>query len=169
MIDIKDIRRFQSLFSGEDIDEIEIRHGKDAVRITIGPAIKKGPKAAVKEPARRSDGNKNEENKRDEDKTPEIKETPAKYEVQEKGAIYELKSQWIGFFTRLNPKTGENYIKLRDIVKKGDIVGHVRVLGVLQDIRSEFKGKVKEVLVEEGQPIEYGQPVMRLEIQGDRD
>jgi acetyl-CoA carboxylase biotin carboxyl carrier protein len=50
-------------------------------------------------------------------------------------------------------------------VKKGDIVGHVRVLGVLQDLRVENGGKLKEVLIEEGQPIEYGQPVMRFEMQ----
>jgi biotin carboxyl carrier protein len=40
----------------------------------------------------------------------------------------------------------------------------VRVLGVLQDVCAEVDGKVKEILIEEGQPIEYGQPLIRLEV-----
>ncbi len=159
MIDIKDIRKLQSIFSGEDIDEIEIRHGKEAMRITIGTGAKKTAKAAVKDAGTQA---------------PETVEAPQGQvpaanpaaQESEQSSVYELRSQWIGFFTRLNPKTGENYIKLRDVVKKGEIVGHVRVLGVLQDLKSEVKGKVKEVLIEEGQPIEYGQPVMRFEVQG---
>ncbi len=143
MIDIKDIKKIQNIFSGSDIGEIEIRHGKDALRMTISHAKKKLRTNRVKPPA------------------PPKAADPSPADP----GIYELHSKWIGFFTRLNSKTGENYIKLRDVVKKGDIVGHVRVLGVLQDITSEVNGKVKEVLVEEGQPIEYGQPVMRFEIE----
>ena len=138
MIDIRDIKKLQNIFSESDIEEIEIRHDRDAVRLTLGPA-KKTFQEQVRAP---------------------LPDEPAKEPTDH---CSELRSQWIGFFTRLNPKTGENYIKLRDVVKKGDIVGHVRVLGVMQDIKSEINGKVKEVLVEEGQPIEYGQPVMRFE------
>ncbi len=151
MIDIKEIKKLQSIFAGEDIEEIEIRNGKDAVRVTTGPGIKK---AAAPAPVQEIQA------------VPAKSEQPAEKPAAPDTGIYELHSQWIGFFTRLNPKTGENYIKLRDVVKKGELVGHVRVLGVLQDIRSEMAGKVKEVLVEEGQPIEYGQPVMRFEIKG---
>jgi acetyl-CoA carboxylase biotin carboxyl carrier protein len=69
----------------------------------------------------------------------------------------------VGIFTRLNPKTKEAYVKLRDVVKKGDVIAHIRVLGHLQDVVVDEEGKIKEILVEEGQPVEYGQPLFRLE------
>ncbi len=154
MIDIKDIKKLQNIFSGDDIEEIEIRSGKDAVRIISGQKVNPADKLAARQAMEASALSSG---------APAPSDKPV---LQESGQVFELRSLWIGFFTRLNPKTGENYIKLRDIVKKGGLVGHVRVLGVLQDIRSEVSGKVKEVLVEEGQPIEYGQPVMRFEVQG---
>ncbi len=145
MIDVKEIRRLCGFFSDDDIEEIEIRHGKDSVKIVMDN-MKKKPERSV-----------------------QITEIPAvlpqsNTAEEKKQSVFELCSPYIGFFTRINPKTGENYIKLRDVVKKGGIVGHVRVLGVLQDLKVEVSGKVKEILVEEGQPVEYGQPIMRLEI-----
>lgn len=156
MIHVKDIKKLYQVFQNDDIDKIEIRNGEDKLSLTIAgnPQSKKSqakselqtapvpaaPQAAEPQQAAPA-----------QDKTPQN--------------LYEMKSKWIGFFIRLNPKTGENYVKLRDVVKKGETVGHVRVLGVLQDLKAEQEGKLKEVLVEEGQPIEYGQPVMRFEIQ----
>ncbi|MGA2141974.1 MAG: biotin/lipoyl-containing protein [Brevinematales bacterium] len=154
MIEIKDIRKLQNIFSESDIGEIEIRHGKDAVKLTIAsqPSAEMKRQAGKAETAAAVHAGAQDALRK------------AAAEKQADSQVYELRSQWIGYFTRLNSKSGENYIKLRDVVKKGDLVGHVRVLGVLQDIKSEVNGKVKEVLVEEGQPIEYGQPVMRFEI-----
>lgn len=154
---VKDIKKLYQVFQNDDIDKIEIRNGEEKLSLTIGgtagnkknktktaPTAEPVPTAAAA-PAAAAPASSAPE------KTP--------------SDLYELRSKWIGFFIRLNPKTGENYIKLRDVVKKGDTVGHVRVLGVLQDLKAEQAGKLKEILVEEGQPIEYGQPVMRFEIQ----
>lgn len=149
MLNVKDIKRLYAIFEDEGVEEIEIRNGESSLRFTIGE------NAAIQTYSTTSQAQAAASAAAAQEAIPEIKPSIP---------LSELRSKWIGFFTRLNPKSGEGYIKLRDIVKKGDIVGHVSVLGVLQDIKSEVNGKVKEVLVEEGQPIEYGQPVMRLEI-----
>jgi acetyl-CoA carboxylase biotin carboxyl carrier protein len=152
VIHVKDIKKLYQVFQNDDIDKIEIRNGDDKLSFTINsPAQqKKAAKAAALAVEAAAQAAATE--------TPKAEEKPAQN-------LYELKSKWIGFFIRINPKSGENYVKLRDVVKKGEILGHVRVLGVLQDLKSEQEGKLKEVLVEEGQPIEYGQPLMRFEIQ----
>ena len=144
MLNVKDIKKLHAIFENENVEEIEIRNGESSLRLTLGADA---PKAQSRAPECAPVA------------AAAVSETPAPVSNES-----ELHSKWIGFFTRLNPKNGENYIKLRDMVKKGEVVGHVRVLGVLQDIRSEVDGKVKEILIEEGQPIEYGQPVMRIEI-----
>jgi len=148
MIDVKEIKKLCCVFSDEDIEEIEIRHGKDSVKVVMEdfkrPKVQAGKTITTEMTS--------------------ISLPQTQKAEEKKQSVFELCSPYIGFFTRINPKTGENYIKLRDVVKKGGIVGHVRVLGVLQDLKVQVDGKVKEILVEEGQPIEYGQPIMRFEI-----
>lgn len=154
---VKDIKKLYQVFQNDDIDKIEIRSGDEKLALTIGnlPLGKKAKAKAAQEAEAAAAAVVAAAPSGAEQKAP-ASETPSN--------LYELKSKWIGFFIRINPKTGENYIKLRDVVKKGDTIGHVRVLGVLQDLKAEQAGKLKEILIEEGQPIEYGQPVMRFEI-----
>jgi acetyl-CoA carboxylase biotin carboxyl carrier protein len=49
------------------------------------------------------------------------------------------------------------------VLKEGDVVGIVRAMHVDQEILADKGGKIVEILVEEGQPVEYGQPLIRLE------
>lgn len=144
MVSIEEIKKIYKIFDSENISEIELRNDNAAIRMKIA---KKVPEVKIVTPQAQP-VNVNEQN-----------QTPK----QEEPSIYEVKSKWIGYFTRINPKTGENYVKLRDVVKEGDIIGHVSVLGVLQDVKVEKGGKIKEILVEEGLAVEYGQPLMRIE------
>ncbi len=72
-------------------------------------------------------------------------------------------STHVGFFSRFNPKTKKQYFKLRDLVKVGDVVGVVRSMHIDQEVVAEKSGKIVTFLVEEGQPVEYGQPIIRFE------
>ncbi len=159
MIDIKDIKKLYQIFINNDIEKVEIQNGEDRLSLTIGSQVN-----SIQNKVKVSERN----NKDIQVKEIQLDEKDELFKKEEnetlKIEVFELKSKWIGFFTRMSPQTGESYIKLRDVVKKDQILGNVRVLGVLQDLKSEVEGKVKEILVEEGQPIEYGQPVMRFEL-----
>ena len=48
-------------------------------------------------------------------------------------------------------------------VRAGDVVGHVEVLGVPQEVLAPFDGTLGRLLVEAGQVVEYGEPLMRIE------
>lgn len=52
-----------------------------------------------------------------------------------------------------------------DVVKKGQIVGAVESLKIPNEVMSSTNGRVSEVLVEEGQGVEYGQPLLMLEVE----
>ncbi len=141
MFDVREIKKLHDILSDGEIGEIEIRAGDFKLKLSMGDA------APISTPV-----------------APVVNAPVAVSSVAtEKKNYRELVSHWVGFFTRLNPKNSEYYIKLRDEVKADDVIGHVRVLGVLQDIKAGVNGKVKEILVEEGQPIEYGQPIMRFD------
>ena len=71
-------------------------------------------------------------------------------------------SNQVGFFSRFGPNK-KQYVKLRDVVKKGDVVAKIISLKTPNDLVATKNGKIVNFLVEEGQPVEYGQPVIRLE------
>ncbi len=148
MFSVKELKELYTLFEEADIGEIEFQNGELKVRMVAGQAKAPVITPAVVSPAQVAAPSPSSESK------PVSSEPP----------IQDVTSKWVGVFTRLNPKTKEAYVKLRDTVKKGDVIAHVRVLGHLQDAVCEYDGKVKEILVEEGQPVEYGQPLFRLEV-----
>jgi acetyl-CoA carboxylase biotin carboxyl carrier protein len=59
-----------------------------------------------------------------------------------------------------HPRTGSG---LGRAVRAGDVVGHVEVLGVPQEVLAPFDGTLGRVLVEPGQVVEYGEQLMRIE------
>src|SRR5271157_4294481 len=100
MIDIKDIKKLQSIFMESGIGEIEVRHGRDAVRLTIGQVKGKArivKAAAAAAPIQGPSG-----------LSAAAQDALNTAETRADSGIYELRSKWIGFFTRLNSKTGEN-------------------------------------------------------------
>lgn len=68
----------------------------------------------------------------------------------------------VGIFWRTKDEKSDPFVKLRDMVKVGDVVGSVDFMGIRHEIRSTIEGKIVEILIEEGQAIEYGQPLFRL-------
>ena len=81
-------------------------------------------------------------------------------EIEEK---VDILSKDIGFFSRYNPKTKKQFVKLRDYVEKGEAVGNIKSMHIDHIVIAEKSGKITDFLVEEGQPVEYHQPLIRLE------
>lgn len=92
----------------------------------------------------------------------EVPFSDAKQEVEDKSKNLDILSPQIGFFSRFNQKTKKQYVKLRDIVKTGDVIGTITSMHIEHQVTSEKEGKIVDFLVEEGQPVEYHQPLVRL-------
>ena len=55
------------------------------------------------------------------------------------------------------------YVKVGDSVNSGDVVCIIESMKLMNEINSEFSGKVAEILVNNGEPVEFGQKLMRIE------
>ncbi len=55
------------------------------------------------------------------------------------------------------------YVELGDVVKKGQVVCVIEAMKLMNEIESDTDGKIVEVLVENSQPVEYGEPLFRIE------
>ena len=55
------------------------------------------------------------------------------------------------------------YVKVGDSINAGDVVCIIESMKLMNEINSEFSGKVAEILVNNGEPVEFGQKLMRIE------
>jgi len=74
-----------------------------------------------------------------------------------------ITSPFVGTFYRAASPEAPNYVEVGQAVKKGAVLCIVEAMKLMNEIEAEFDGKVAEIFVENGQPVEYGQPLFRIE------
>ncbi len=77
--------------------------------------------------------------------------------------LIEITSPMVGTFYRSPAPDESPFIELGDVVKKGNTVCIIEAMKLMNEIEAESAGKIVEILVENTQPVEYGQILMRLE------
>ncbi len=71
-------------------------------------------------------------------------------------------SPLVGTFYSGSSEDAPAYVQVGDSVKKGQVLGIVEAMKLMNEIESEYDGVVREILVENGQTVEYGQPLFRI-------
>lgn len=71
-------------------------------------------------------------------------------------------SPLVGTFYAAPSEGAEPFVTVGDSVKKGQTLAIVEAMKLMNDIESDYDGTIAEVLVENGQPVEYGQPLFRV-------
>jgi len=74
-----------------------------------------------------------------------------------------LKSPMVGTFYRAPSPGAPNFVEVGQSVTKGQTLCIIEAMKLLNEIESDVAGKVKAILVENGQPVEYGQPLFVIE------
>lgn len=91
--------------------------------------------------------------------------TPAAESVQMKGKeAKKIQSPLVGRFYRAADPDSEPFIKVGDRVKKGQIIGIIEAMKLMNEIESDFDGIVSEILVGNEEAVEYGQTLVTIEI-----
>ncbi len=80
---------------------------------------------------------------------------------EEKGNI--VKSPMVGTFYLKPSPTSNPYVEVGKEVKKGDTLCIIEAMKLMNEIESEYSGKIAEILVKDGEVVEYGTPLMRIE------
>jgi len=76
---------------------------------------------------------------------------------------FTVRSPIVGTFFRSPTPGGESYVNIGDVVKKGQILCIVEAMKLMNEIKSEVKGKILEILVDNAEPVEFGQPLFLIE------
>ena len=74
-----------------------------------------------------------------------------------------VKSPMVGTFYLKPSPTSNAYVEVGKEVKKGEVLCIVEAMKLMNEIESEYTGKVTEILVKDGETVEYGTPLFRIE------
>ena len=151
-MDIRKVKKLIELLDESNVAEIEIHEGEESVRISrhgSAPAQFMMPGAAPA-PAAEASGVSSS-------MTPPAPSTP---EVDDACLA---RSPMVGTFYRAPSPGAKPFVEEGEEVKVGDILCIIEAMKILNQIESERAGTVKKILVENGQPVEYNQPLFVIE------
>ncbi len=156
-MNLKELKELIDMLKDTDISEVEIERSGIKVRIRKGgdvtyhPAMPRMeyPPAAIVAPA--------------------VAEPAAGAPVAEKQAEpaktsqVKVTSPIVGTFYRSSSPDKPPYVEVGDTVKKGQVLCIIEAMKLMNEIESETAGKIVQILVENGHPAEYGQPLFVIE------
>lgn len=150
-MDLRKLKTLIDLVSESGVAELEITEGEDRVRIvnrTSAPAqpvqstiaIAPQPQAAAPAAAQ-----------------------PAPAAAPAPSAALSITSPMVGTFYRAPSPGAAPFIEVGDHVKKGQVIGIIEAMKLLNEVEADQDGVVKAFAAENGQPVEFGQPLVILE------
>lgn len=74
----------------------------------------------------------------------------------------QVKAPLVGTFYNAPSPEAEPYVKVGDTVQKGQVLGIIEAMKLMNEIESEYDGTLEEVLIANGQMVEYGQPLFLI-------
>jgi len=155
-MDIRKIKKLIELLAESDVTEIEIHEGEQSVRISRQGAVAPAPAPVqyiVDQP---------------QVSAPAAAATPAEAPAAQENGIegHVVRSPMVGTFYRASSPTAKPFIEVGQTVNKGDTLCIIEAMKMFNQIEADVSGVVKAILVENGQPVEFDQPLCIIELSG---
>ncbi len=87
---------------------------------------------------------------------------PAKASAEPEAGVGIIKSPMVGTFYRASSPESEPFVDVGSTVAEASTVCIIEAMKVMNEIQAEIKGKIIEILVENGKAVEYGQPLFKV-------
>jgi len=147
-MDLRKLKKLIDLVEESGIAELEITEGEEKVRISRGgtqaaalPAVAPVMGAPVAAPAA-------------------VPAAAAEAAAPAQAEGHVLKSPMVGTYYRASTPGGKPFVEVGQTVNEGDTVCIIEAMKLLNEIEADRSGVIKAILVENGQPVEYGHPLM---------
>jgi len=149
-MDIRKVKKLMELLEQSGMAEIEIKEGEESVKISrfgnaplMTPAVSQKP-AAVVAPSK-----------------VESKSTVASKSSEVSGNL--ISSPMVGTYYSAPSPSAKPFITVGQQVKKGDTVGIIEAMKIMNQIEADQSGTVVEILVNDGEAVEFGQALIVLQ------
>ncbi|MDT8318382.1 MAG: acetyl-CoA carboxylase biotin carboxyl carrier protein [bacterium] len=144
-MDIKQLKQVVKILKDNDLNEIEIEDNDS--RIVVKSGIGQVAAPLMAQPAAQPQAAS--------EAAVDTKKPVSKYAV--------IKSPMVGTFYRSPSPDAEFYVEKGQFVNKGQTICIVEAMKLMNEIESDVKGQVVSILVENGQPVEYGEPLFEID------
>ena len=144
-MELKQILQLIDVVSGSSLDKFEYEENGSKLSLEKG-----------KEPVIMTQVAENEEMSQALKPSAEIQ----KEEKESTGQI--VKSPLVGTFYAAPAEDADPFVRTGDKIKQGQVLAIVEAMKLMNDIESEYEGEIAEIYVENGQSVEYGQPLFRI-------
>jgi acetyl-CoA carboxylase biotin carboxyl carrier protein len=151
-MDLRKLKTLIDLVAESDIAELEVTEGESKVRI-VKSSITPQNQVLMMQPA--SASMHQSAPAAPVPSTGSIASTPAAPEIQ--GHV--VKSPMVGTFYRSSSPGSPPFVEVGASVKEGDTLCIIEAMKLLNEIDADASGVIKQILVENGQPVEFGQPL----------
>ena len=146
-MDLRKLKKLIDLVQESGISELEVTEGEEKVRIVKNSPPPQAATYMMSSPAPAQ---------------PAPLATPAKTEAvaavaEEEGHV--VKAPMVGTFYRTSSPGSPAFVEVGQTVKEGDTLCIIEAMKLMNEIESDASGVVKAILVESGQPVEFGQPM----------
>ena len=142
-MNFKDIKELIKIFGESNISKIAIKDGETEVSLEKGGVVTETVVTQVSP----------------QQVTETVVETP---KVENRVAIT-LNSPMVGTFYSSPGPNAQKFVKVGDTVSKGQTIAILEAMKIMNEWESEFNCKIIKVLIEDGQPVEYGTPIFEIE------
>lgn len=152
-MDIRKVKKLIELLDESGVAEIEIHEGEESVRISRNMTT---ANAAAQTPLAHDYNTP--------PPPPAVPSVATAERVEEKEAEEEIagdvvKAPMVGIFYEAMAPGKPSFVQLGQTVKKGDVLCIIEAMKIMNQIESEFSGVVSKIMVDNGEPVEYGQPL----------
>jgi len=153
-MDIRKVKKLIELLEASDVAEIEIKEGEEAVRISrastiAAPAVATPVAVAAPAPAAAPAAAAPAAEEKVSAGTPAVKGKP-------------INSPMVGTFYRAPSPSSPPFVEVGTHVKAGDVVCIVEAMKMMNQIEADHAGVVEAILVEDGEPVEFDQPLISI-------
>ena len=141
-MDIRKVKKLIELLEESNINEIEIKEGEESVRISRGATVvAAAPAAAAAAPV-----------------AAPVAAAPVAAASNDNAVL----SPMVGTFYRSPSPSSPSFIEVGQTVKVGDPICIVEAMKMMNQIEADKSGVVEAILVEDGQPVEFDQPLVTI-------
>ncbi len=144
-MDLRKLKKLIDLVQESGISELEVTEGEEKVKIVKsgGAAIANASPAPAPAPA--------------------VAPVPAPAVPAAEIPGHVVKSPMVGTFYRSPSPGAKPFVEVGDTVKSGDIICIIEAMKLLNEIECDKDGVIKSILAENGQPVEYGEPLVVID------
>ena len=145
-MDIRKIKTLIEMLEESNLNEIEVSQGDESVRISKG-----------KDPLDYIENNQINTSISSQEKVSINEDDTGKFVGNQ------VKAPLVGTFYRKPSPDSDPFVKVGDIVKKGQVLCIIEAMKMMNEIKSEFDGEVSSIEIEDGQPVEFGQTIIVIQ------